>query len=110
MNSREQEGKTDSQAYRGLSVCHGRQEHRQPGEDDDRHQDNAGEVFLAGCHWFPLDSFRRIFFKQIQCTRKQERVSMNIFKNSVLFNTLGLFKTERGMAIPVRDEGILRTL
>jgi len=35
---------------------------------------------------------------------------MNIFKNSVLFNTLGLFKTERGMVFPVRDEGIMRML
>ena len=35
------------------------------------------------------------FSRQICCTRKQERVSTNIFKNTVLFNMSCVFKTEK---------------
>jgi hypothetical protein len=56
-------GNTDSQVFQASGVGHGRQEHQESGDDDGRHKDYAGEVSLAGCHGFPPDPVRCIFFQ-----------------------------------------------
>ena len=49
----------DSRSFRASGVDHGRQEHRQSGDDDCCHAEYASVVLPFACHGFPPESSRR---------------------------------------------------